>query len=149
VLWSLEASQIAVKPLIELSSEQYDALLKDASEISFVHFRLKNAVKTGANTILVLCNVYEAAMLLLVAMQYCPDAVPLIEQAIRLARFPQSVTRFLSFVHPNGISSDRIVKRGSNPNSDQSLPQPFAARSREGDRAWNEFLTNHCGSRQR
>ena len=88
MLRSLEASKIAVKPLIELSSEQYDALLKDASEISFVYFRLKNAVKTGANTVLVLCNVYEAAMLLLVAMQYCPDAVPLIEQAIRLARFP-------------------------------------------------------------
>src|SRR5262245_3550577 len=53
-----------------------------------------------------------------------------------------------SFLCPNGISSDRIVTRGSNPSSDRSLPPPFAARSREGGRAWNEFLTNHRGNRQ-
>ena len=34
------------------------------------------------------------------------------------------------------------------PSSDQSLPPPFAARIREGDRTWNEFLTNHRGNRQ-
>jgi hypothetical protein len=52
------------------------------------------------------------------------------------------------FLFPNGISSARMVKCGSNSSSDQSLPPPFAARSREGDRAWNEFPTNHCGNRQ-
>ena len=40
------------------------------------------------------------------------------------------------------------VASGSNPSSDQPLPPPLAARSREGGRAWNEFLTNHCGNRQ-
>ena len=47
----------------------------------------------------------------------------------------------LAFFH--GISLAAWLKRGSNPSSDQSLPPPFAARSREDGRTWNEFLTNH------
>jgi hypothetical protein len=35
-----------MKPLIELSIEQYESLLKWASENSPLYFRLKNAVKT-------------------------------------------------------------------------------------------------------
>ena len=54
--------------------------------------------------------------------------------------------RLFCYVRPQ--SGARIVKRGSNPSSDQPLPPPLAARSREGGRAWNEFLTNHCGNRQ-
>jgi hypothetical protein len=74
-----------VKPLIELSIEQYEALLKRATENSPLYFRLKNAVKTQ-NTIGVLCDRDEAEMLLQVAKHFCPDAVPEIEKAIRLAR---------------------------------------------------------------
>jgi hypothetical protein len=37
-----------MKPLIELSIEQYESLLKWASENSPLYFRLKNAVKTQA-----------------------------------------------------------------------------------------------------
>jgi hypothetical protein len=77
-----------VKPLIEFSTEQYESLLKRANEASPVYFTLKNAVKIEANTVAVLCNVDEAAMLLGVAKHFCPDAVPQIEKAIRLARFP-------------------------------------------------------------
>lgn len=77
-----------MKPLIELSIEQYESLLKRASENSPLYFRLKNAVKTQANAIAVLCNPDEAEMLLQVAKHFRPDAVPLIEAAIRRARFP-------------------------------------------------------------
>jgi hypothetical protein len=84
----MKIAELPMKPLIELSIDDYESLLKHASQISLVYFRLKNSVKIDANTIAVLCNAYEAAMLLLVAMQYCPDAVPLIDQAIRLSRFP-------------------------------------------------------------
>ncbi len=77
-----------MKPLVEFSVEHYEALLKHASENSPLYFRLKNAVRIGANTVAVLCNVDEAAMLLQVAKHFCSDAVPQIEKAIRLARFP-------------------------------------------------------------
>jgi hypothetical protein len=74
-----------VKPLIELSIEHYESLLKRATEDSPLYSRLKNAVKTQ-NTIAVLCDLDEAEMLLQVAKHFCPDAIPQIEKAIRLAR---------------------------------------------------------------
>ena len=77
-----------MKPLIELSIEHYESLLKRATEDSPLYFRLKNAVKTEANTIAVLCDLDEAEMLLQMAKHFCPDAVTQIEKAIRLARFP-------------------------------------------------------------
>ena len=69
-----------MKPLIELSIEHYEALLKRASEGSPLYFRLKNAVKPQPNTVAVLCNLDEAEMLLQVAKHFCPDAVPEIER---------------------------------------------------------------------
>ena len=75
-----------MKPLIEFSTEHYESLLKRASEASPLYFRLKNAVKIGANTVAVLCDAGEAAMVLQVAKHFCPDAVPQIEKAIRLAQ---------------------------------------------------------------
>jgi hypothetical protein len=45
-------------------------------------------VKTESNTIAVLCDPDHANMLLQVAKHFCPDAVPKIEKAIRLAQFP-------------------------------------------------------------
>jgi hypothetical protein len=75
-----------MKPLIELSIEQYESLLKHASEDSPIYFRLKNAVKPQPNTVAVLCDLDEAEMLLQVAKHFCPDAVPEIEKEIRLAR---------------------------------------------------------------
>jgi hypothetical protein len=77
-----------MKPLIEFSTEHYKSLLKRATEDSPLYFRLKNAVKTEANTIAVLCDLDEAQMLLQVAKHFCPDVVPQIEKAIRLAQFP-------------------------------------------------------------
>ena len=77
-----------MKPLIELSIEHYEALLKYASETSPLYLRLKNAVKTEANTIAILCDVDEAEMLREVAKHFCPNAVPQIEKAIRLAQHP-------------------------------------------------------------
>jgi hypothetical protein len=75
-----------MKPLIELSTEQYETLLKRATEDSPLYFRLKNAVKNQGNTITILCDPDEADMLLQVAKHFCSDAVSQIEKAIRLAR---------------------------------------------------------------
>jgi hypothetical protein len=75
-----------MKPLIELSIEQYEALLKRASQESPLYFRLKNAVKPQPNTVAVLCNLDEAEMLLQVAKHFCPDAIPEIEKEIRLVQ---------------------------------------------------------------
>jgi hypothetical protein len=79
-----------VKPLVEISIEQYESLLKYASETSPLYLRLKNAVKTEANTIAILCDLNQARMLRAVAKHFCPDAVPQIEKAI-LADFPNSL----------------------------------------------------------
>jgi hypothetical protein len=62
-----------MKPLIELPIEHYESLLKRATEDSPLYFRLKNAVKTEANTIAVLCDLDQAEMLLQVAKHFCPD----------------------------------------------------------------------------
>ena len=40
-----------MKPLIEISVEQYESLLKYASDTSPLYTRLKNSVKTEANTV--------------------------------------------------------------------------------------------------
>jgi hypothetical protein len=75
-----------IKVVIEMSPEHHHALLKRASESSPVYFRLKNAVKTESNMILVPCSNGEAEMLLDVAKHFCPDAVSPIETAIKAAK---------------------------------------------------------------
>jgi hypothetical protein len=77
-----------VKPLVEIPIAHYESLLKYASETSPLYRRLKNSVKTEENTIAILCDPYEAEMLRAVAKHFCPNAVPEIEKAIRLARHP-------------------------------------------------------------
>jgi hypothetical protein len=72
-----------IKVLIEMSPEHHHSLIKRASETSPLYFRLKNAVKTESNTILVPCDGGEAEMLLQVAKHFCPEAVSRIEAAIR------------------------------------------------------------------
>lgn len=75
-----------IEVLIEMSAEHHHSLLKRASETSPVYFRLKNAVKTDADTILIPCNGDEAQMLLQVAEHFCPEAVSVIQGAIQAAR---------------------------------------------------------------
>jgi len=77
-----------VKPLIEISIEHYESLLKYASDTSPLYFRLKNAVKTESKTIAMRCDLDGAEKLHKVAKHFCPDAVPQIEKAIRAARVP-------------------------------------------------------------
>ena len=72
-----------VDVLIEISPEHPYSLLKRASEASPVYFRLKNAVKTESNTILIPCDASEAETLLQVAKHFCPDAVSVIGAAIK------------------------------------------------------------------
>jgi hypothetical protein len=76
----------SVKPLVEISIEHYESLLKYASDTSPLYVRLKNAVKTEANSIAMLCDLDGAEKLRKVARHFCPDAVPQIEKAIRAAR---------------------------------------------------------------
>jgi hypothetical protein len=73
-----------MKPVIAISIEHYESLLKRAAKDSALYFRLKNAVKM-ANTVIILCDLEQAEMLLQVATDVCPDAVPQIQRAIRLA----------------------------------------------------------------
>ena len=75
-----------IEVLIEISDEHHHSLLKHASEASPVYFRLKNAVRTASNTILVPCNSEEAEMLLEVAKHFCPAAVFVIQTAIETSR---------------------------------------------------------------
>jgi hypothetical protein len=75
-----------VKPLIEISIEHYESLLKYTSDTSPLYVRLKNAVKADANTIAMLCDLDGAEKLRKVARYFCPDAVPQIEKAIRAAQ---------------------------------------------------------------
>jgi hypothetical protein len=77
-----------VKPLIEITIEHYESLLEYASDTSPLYVRLKNAVKTDANAIAMLCDLDGAEKILKVAKHFCPDAVPQIEKAIRAARVP-------------------------------------------------------------
>jgi hypothetical protein len=78
-----KTESLQVKVLIEISPEHHHSLLKRANEASPVYFRLKNAVKTESNTILILCDHGEAEMLLQVAKHFCPDVVSAIEAAIK------------------------------------------------------------------
>jgi hypothetical protein len=71
-----------MKPVIAISIEHYESLLKRATEDSPLYLRLKNAVKM-ANTVVILCDLEQAEMLLQVATDFCPDAVPQIQRAIR------------------------------------------------------------------
>jgi hypothetical protein len=74
-----------MKPVIAISIEHYESLLKQATEDSPLYFRLKNAVKM-ANTVVVRYDPEHAEMLLQAAKDFCPDAVPEIEKEIRLAQ---------------------------------------------------------------
>jgi hypothetical protein len=77
-----------MKPLIELTTEQYKSLMHQASDAFRSHSTLTNAVETQAGTIAILCDLDEAETFRQMAKQFCPDAVPQIEKAIGLARFP-------------------------------------------------------------
>jgi hypothetical protein len=86
-----------LKVLIEISSEHHHSLIKRANEASPVYFRLKNAVKTESNTILIPCDSVEAEMLLQVAKHFCPAAVSPIEAAIKDSQTAEPNSRQGSF----------------------------------------------------
>jgi hypothetical protein len=72
-----------MKPVIAISIEDYESMLKRATEDSSLYFRLKKAVKM-ANTVVVRCDPEDAGMLLQVAKHFSPDVVREIQQAIRV-----------------------------------------------------------------
>ena len=69
-----------MKPVIALSIDHYESLLKRATEESPVYLRLKNAVKM-ANTVVILCDLEQAEMLLGGGLQ----PPPMEERAVRFA----------------------------------------------------------------
>jgi hypothetical protein len=98
------------KILLEMSPEHHHSLLKRASEASPVYFRLKNAVKTEADVILVPCSADEAEMLLQVAKHFCPDAVSPIEAAIKAAHHNVSTHYHLVTGRGNSPASHRDLR---------------------------------------
>jgi hypothetical protein len=65
----LKQGEYPMKPLIELSIEHYEALLKGAAKNSPLYSRLTNAVKTQ-KTIVIRCERDEAEMLLHMAKTF-------------------------------------------------------------------------------
>jgi hypothetical protein len=51
-----------------------------------MHLRLKNAVKTQADAIVISCDLDETEILLQAAKRFYPDVVAQIEKAIKAAR---------------------------------------------------------------
>ena len=72
--------------LIEISSENFNWILRYANEASPVYFRLKNSIRNAAGTITIPCDLAEAEMLLDVAKHFCPGAVPKIDYVIKAFR---------------------------------------------------------------
>ncbi len=71
--------------LIELSSEDFERILKYANESSPVYSRLKNSIKI-ADSFVIPCDVSEAEMLLDVAEHCSPETVAKINDALRASR---------------------------------------------------------------
>jgi hypothetical protein len=71
------------KLLIELSSENFNWILRYSNEASPVYLRLKNSIRIAPGTITVPCDLAEAEMLLDVAKHFCPGAVPKIDFVIK------------------------------------------------------------------
>lgn len=74
------------KLLIEISSENFNWILRYAHEASPVYLRLKNSIRIAADTIAIPCDVAEAEMLLDVAKHFCPEAVSKIDYVIKAFR---------------------------------------------------------------
>jgi hypothetical protein len=86
---SISGSQTCTRSvalLIELTSEDFDHILKHANESSPVYSRLKNSLKIATDTFVIPCDISEAEMLLDVAKHFSPEAVPKINDAIRAFR---------------------------------------------------------------
>jgi hypothetical protein len=82
-----------MKIVLEISPEHYDRLLSGVSEKSSLYGVLKNGVvvhptKAGAGSrmIEILCEKFHARMLRGLAENLSPQAVPQIEEAIKLSR---------------------------------------------------------------
>jgi hypothetical protein len=82
-----------MKILLEISSGDYDSLVSRVSVESPVYSVLKNGVKIHSTeagrppeTIMIVCEEDEAAWLLQVSQQVCPEAASQIEASMKLSR---------------------------------------------------------------
>ena len=82
-----------MKILIDISPEHYDRILSEFDQESRMYAILKNGLVIhhfeGGNEfrmVEILCDKYHARMILAAAEMYCPEAVPEIEESIRLSR---------------------------------------------------------------
>lgn len=69
--------------LIELSSEDFDSILKYATETSPIYARLKNSIKIATDTFAIPCDISEAEMVRDIGKQFSPQTVSKINAAIR------------------------------------------------------------------
>lgn len=81
-----KSNRTADKLLIEISSEEFNWILRYAKESSPVYLRLKNSIRIAADTIAIPCDFAEAQMLLDVAKHFCPGAVSKIDYVIKAYR---------------------------------------------------------------
>jgi hypothetical protein len=72
-----------MKPVLAISIEHYESLLKQATEDSPLYFRLKNAVKM-ATPIVVRCDPEHAEMFLQAAKDFCPTLYRKSKKRIRI-----------------------------------------------------------------
>ena len=72
--------------LIELSFEDFDRILTNATETSPVSSLLKDSIKIATDTFVVPCDVSEAEMLRDVAQHFSPETVSKINAAIRASK---------------------------------------------------------------
>ena len=79
-----------MKILIEMSLENYDLLLSKLAQESYTQAILKNGIvvnKSCAGRIINLaCEVSDAASLLRIAQQRCPEVAPQLKNEIKLMR---------------------------------------------------------------
>lgn len=80
---SRKRDSAADKLLIEMSSEDFDWILRYAKESSPVYLRLKNSIRIATDTLAIRCDFTEAEMLLDVAKHFCPRAAYKIDAVIK------------------------------------------------------------------
>ena len=86
IMSAQKSNRAGAKLLIEISSEDFDWILKYDRESCPVYLRLKNSIKIATDSILIPCDFSEAEMLLDVAKHFCPRAVSKIDYVIKASR---------------------------------------------------------------
>jgi hypothetical protein len=80
------AIRIVCPTVFSISFEDFDRILKNATETSPVSSLLKDSIKIATETFVIPCDVSEAEMLRDVAQHFSPETVSKINAAIRASK---------------------------------------------------------------